>query len=359
MNILWLIKRWTMGHDVIGERFGRYYHLPVELARRGHTVTVLTLDYRQAGQKRIEHSGVTWLSSGKALSGLPGLLQQAAQIIRTTQPDWILGGTDMHFCILANWLGSRYSTAVAQDIYDDFETFASGRLCRLGRWYYRSLNSSARVFSFHSKLSTYLTDKAPRARHAVVPNGIDPQRFHPRDRESCRTRLNLPAGAPVIGYFGALHPRGMQPLWQAYAEIKRAIPDIHMIIAGHKPPRITITDPSVRYVGVLPQEEVPLYLNACSVVCIVCYKQLRDLGFSLPMKSIEYMACQVPFVAPDIGGLPDEEGVTPAMLYTPNSAADLREKLLLQLRNTQPRFPQQTSWSQAAGIIETELSDTT
>jgi hypothetical protein len=47
MKILVLNKRQYMGKDLLDDRFGRFWELPLELARLGHEVRGLALSYRR------------------------------------------------------------------------------------------------------------------------------------------------------------------------------------------------------------------------------------------------------------------------------------------------------------------------
>src|SRR5690348_5341126 len=46
MKILVLSKRQYMGKDLLDDRFGRFWELPLELANRGHEVQGISLSYR-------------------------------------------------------------------------------------------------------------------------------------------------------------------------------------------------------------------------------------------------------------------------------------------------------------------------
>jgi glycosyltransferase involved in cell wall biosynthesis len=356
MKILWLIKRKTMGQDVISQKYGRYYHLPVELARQGHSVTVLALDYRNAHSECINHSGVVWNSEGNFFSGLLRYVGKARELILSEKPDWIIGATDMQFSIMAYLLGKKYNIAVAHDVYDDFETFASGRLLRLSALFYSAMNRSQLVISFHHKLGAYLQQKVPQPRHAVVANCADPAVFHPMDRQACRNRLRLPEGIPIVGYFGAIQSKsGMEVLWKAFEQVRRKKPDVLMVVAGKANKNINLDRKGVVYKGFLSHDEIPFYINACDVVVIICYKKLNDLKHSMPLKSYEYMACSIPFVAPDVGGLPEEKGVVNTMLYKPNDVEELSRALLNNLYVGRQAYPKQTTWVEAGSMLSEAL----
>jgi len=356
MNILWLIKRRTMGQDVISQKYGRYYYLPVGLAGQGHRVTVLALDYKNTHSECKTFSGVTWYSEGNLISGLFSYVGKARELILTEKPDWIIGATDMHFSILADLLGKHYNIPVAHDIYDDFETFSSGRRFRLNRLFYHALNRSRLVVSFHRKLSDYLQRRASKPRHAVVTNCADASVFYPMDRLACRNRLGLPEDIPIIGYFGAMQSKkGMDVLWKAFERMRVKEPDTLMVVAGKADKNIHLDREGVLYRGFLPHDQIPYYINACNMVVIICYKTLNDLKHSMPLKSYEYMACSIPFVAPDVGALPNEKGIAGEMLYKPNDVKALTQALLNHLHRERQDYPKQVTWTEAAAHLAETL----
>ena len=355
MNILWIIKRWTMGQDVISDRFGRYYHLPVGLARRGHRVVVLALDYRTARNEHVLHAGVAWKGLGfKPFGPLP-YLSEALGTIRRFRPDRLVGATDMYFSILARLFGRISGIPVVHDVYDHFESYASGRIFKLGPWYYRALDRSHGVIAFNRKLSAFLRAKAPHARHAVIPNCADPSLFRKLDAGYCRTRLGLPPHAPLVGYFGAIEAsRGMDTLWRAFERVRGSVPEIQLVLAGRLENSADANRPGVRYLGFLPHKDVPLLINACNLN-VICYKKDLFAEYSLPFKGVEYMACGAPFVAPRVGAMPQEPGISPEMLYEPENHDDLAEKILLNLESGPRSYPEVMSWDDAAEKLEQAL----
>lgn len=52
MRILVLTKRQYMAKDLIDDRFGRFWKLPMELARLGHKRRGLRLNYREKSLKK-------------------------------------------------------------------------------------------------------------------------------------------------------------------------------------------------------------------------------------------------------------------------------------------------------------------
>jgi len=74
----------------------------------------------------------------------------------------------------------------------------------------------------------------PASRMHIVPNGVDLERFRPRDDgEAIRARLGLPRGIPLAVYLGRLvEEKGIFTLVRAAAELRRRGLVFHLVMAG-------------------------------------------------------------------------------------------------------------------------------
>ena len=149
-------------------------------------------------------------------------------------------------------------------------------------------------------------------RITVVYPGVDP-RFRPLEEETVeafRERHALPARF-ILG-LGTLEPRKNFPtLIEAYARLPEwGIPhhEVALVIAGGKGwlyegifetvERLALQK-HVRFLGFVPDEELPALYNAASVLA---FPSLYE-GFGLP--PLEAMACGTPVVASNVSSLPE------------------------------------------------------
>lgn len=177
----------------------------------------------------------------------------------------------------------------------------------------------------------------------VIPNGTNPDLFHPLDRDACRKRLGIDPKIKVVGFIGTFVPhQGLSYLIKSSSIILKESPDVVFLLIGDGPMRkdimemIQAMDLMDRFLlpGGVPQEEVVFFINAMDV-CVAPFTRSRNerIGLS-PLKIYDYMACGKPVVASDIKGVGDllqenEVGIA----VTPEDPASLAKGVLLALED--------------------------
>ncbi len=138
--------------------------------------------------------------------------------------------------------------------------------------------------------------------YQVIPNGIDPDYFHP-DVKPIEKYLD---GKLNILFVGRLEKRkGLKYLIDAYKIVKKTFPDSRLLVVGpgvrfrrkyeNKVKREHIED--VVFVGKVPFEELPRYYKTADVYCSPAVS-----GESFGIVLLEAMAVGTPVVASDIPG---------------------------------------------------------
>jgi glycosyltransferase involved in cell wall biosynthesis len=174
----------------------------------------------------------------------------------------------------------------------------------------------------------------PLARIDVVTPGVDVQ-FRPRPRaevEQFRRREELPARSLL--HVGTLQPRKNIPLLlEALAHLNR--PELPLVLAGGKGwfyrdifarVRELGLEKQVRFTGYVPDEELPLWYNAASLLLFPSVYE----GFGMPV--IQAMACGTPVVAANTSAVPEAAGQA-ALYFDPQDAAALAEQIRSVLDN--------------------------
>ena len=166
----------------------------------------------------------------------------------------------------------------------------------LGRW---TLNQPDIVFCYTETDEARLRDLGVRSRIAVVPNGIDTQRFRPEGAES---ELITTEGLVVL-YVGRL-VEGKRPgdAVRAVARLRETRPGVELFLCGEGPRReevVRLADElgvgdAVHFLGYLPYDEMPKVYRAGDVLV------LPSRAEGMPRTVIEAMASGLPVVASDL-----------------------------------------------------------
>jgi D-inositol-3-phosphate glycosyltransferase len=145
-------------------------------------------------------------------------------------------------------------------------------------------------------------------RIAVVPCGVDLNRFRPLDKDSARRSLGL-NGERTILFVGRMEPlKGLDILLGAAARLDDQ-PPFHVLVVGgdghasdelRHLKRLTVAlgiQDRVSFVGPVGHDRLPLYYNAADVCVVPSYYE------SFCLVALEAMACGTPVVASHVGGL--------------------------------------------------------
>lgn len=130
----------------------------------------------------------------------------------------------------------------------------------------------------------------PSSKCTVVPNGVDPARFFPRNKLDCRRQLGLPEDGQIVIFVGSfIHRKGPLRVLQACQKLS---PRPRLIFIGAGPEQPGGSD--VLFAGPVEHEQVPLYLCASDVFV------LPTLGEGMSNAVIEASACGLQIVTSPI-----------------------------------------------------------
>lgn len=167
----------------------------------------------------------------------------------------------------------------------------------------------------------------------VLRNGVDLDRFGPRDRSAIRARLDLQG--PVwltVGHLVEL--KGVDVAIEALAQV----PDATLLIAGAGPEERKLhqrverlgLSARVRFLGAVPHAELCEYYNAADAMVLVSSRE------GMPNVVLEAIACGTPVVATAVGGIPE-------LITAPEAGELMRERsaeaLVVAWNALQARMP--------------------
>jgi len=151
---------------------------------------------------------------------------------------------------------------------------------------------------------------------AVIPPGVDLERFRPIPKAEARRLLGFPPERRYVLFVGRIEPlKGLETLMRAVAILAQDCPtwtrDFAVVVIGGDPDatadaemrrlhqlreELGISD-LVTFLGAKAQETLPYYYNAADVV--VMPSDYESFG----LVALEAMACGTPVIASDVGGL--------------------------------------------------------
>ncbi len=209
---------------------------------------------------------------------------------------------------------------------------------------------------------------------AVVPPGVDPERFRPLDaasRAAARERLGLPAAGPLVVCASRLVPRkGFDVVIEAATRLLPHRPGLTVAIAGAGRDRSRLGVIAgrhavpVRFLGRVSDEDLAALDGAADVFAMVCRDRwggLEQEGFGIVF--LEAAACGVPQVAGASGGAAEavDDGVTGLVVARPRdpdavaaALASLLDDAELRSRMGEAgrrRASEQFSWDVLAGRL--------
>lgn len=240
-----------------------------------------------------------------------------------------------------NWTGVALSLARGRPLaleYNGSEVWISKRWDPVGQLWlldrFERLNQRAADFIFvvsEVERRNLVSAGVNESKVVVNPNGVDPEIFRP-DCGGQKIRINLGIqDRIVIGFLGTFGPwHGAPVLAEAAARVSKSSA-CHFLFIGDGDER-PVTEEiierggvSATFVGRIPHNEAPAYLDACDILASphVPSKDGTEF-FGSPTKLFEYLSSARPVVASRLGQIADViEDEETGLLVEPGDAGQL------------------------------------
>lgn len=211
------------------------------------------------------------------------------------------------------------------------------------RWFYRKLETIAARWTEHiitvsnPNYNQIMLDGITSSQKiTLIHNGINITKYDLKvDVSAKKKELGIPINAKVIGTVGRLEiPKGHKYLLQAIPLILQKIPNTMFLIIGDGMLREQLEN-TVKQIGLEKnviftgfREDLIEIMRTFDLFCLPSLWE----GFGVVIA--EAMACGLPVVASNVGGIPDvvENGVT-GMLVLPKNVTELAETMIFLLNN--------------------------
>jgi len=359
VRIAYICKCRYMGHHVISDRYARLYEQPRQLARRGHEVLGVCLNYipgqgRHDEWHEAEPGQLHWVAFSCGFLHLLTYPQRALRALRIFGPDLLVAASDCPHVAIGSWFANRLKVPYAVDLYDHFESFGLCRIPGLISLYRNALRKARCVSCVSEPLAQWVRDlKGDASAVLALPSTVDRDLLRPRDRLACRRSLGLPVHAQLVGSAGGLsRSKGIATLYQAFDWLADRMPDLHLVLAGTVEPSCPPPDhPRVHLLGSLSHARIAELFSALDVGVVY----LRDTAygrFSFPQKAYEMAACGLPLVIARVGAMADTFAGSGAEFYAADDALALASGLERQLASPKKPDVVLTDWAQQAEILE-------
>ncbi len=170
-----------------------------------------------------------------------------------------------------------------------------------------SLGYIDKLIAVNQSTKDYYSDKKRniKGKIVVVPVGIDTKMFKPLDRRKMREKYGFDQKETIILYVGRFSiEKGLDLLLEAFKDLKSEIPKARLILVGEGPEekklRKTVKTQgieSVTFIKPVTHEKIPEIIN-CADALALC-----SLFEGMPTVVLESLACGVPVVSTDVGGV--------------------------------------------------------
>lgn len=179
-----------------------------------------------------------------------------------------------------------------------------------------------------------LAEEAQRwgAHHTLVaPNAVNPQHFSPVAQQEARRSLGLANNEHIIGFVGNFAAwQGLDTLVQAVVSLISERPNLTLLLIGDGVERsrleslATPYQDRVRFLGLLPHEQVGKALSACDILAapMAMSERNRRTGVS-PLKVFEYLALGRPIIVSRLPGMEFVEREGLGEVFTPGDSHEL------------------------------------
>src|SRR5665647_12111 len=172
----------------------------------------------------------------------------------------------------------------------------------------KAMNFADKVLSVSEDLKLHIVNLGINENKViVVPNGVDTEKFKPAGKENSRKLLNLPLDKNIILFVGALRSiKGVDYLIEAAKNFVDSNTELYLVGRDDGLKKslkkmaqdFKITD-FIKFIGPVDHEDIPLWISASDILV------LPSLSEGRPNVVLEALACEVPVVATDVGGIPE------------------------------------------------------
>jgi glycosyltransferase involved in cell wall biosynthesis len=363
MRLFVVTKQFTVRRDFLADRYGRTWHLPLELGRRGHQVHGAAGAYYDghattAGERSVGGGSVQWHGHRvrpywppSALNYLRSVRAQA----RACSAQAIYASMDAFHLAVGRITARALRVPLIVDFCDNYAAYGAAALPGVKA----SLRGAARAAAG----LTFVSD--PLRRHLVqhyslkapaltLENGVDESFLAAPPKPAARAALGLPRDRRLLGAAGSLDDsRGIGALYDAFRELAAQDDQLHLVLAG-TPQRPPPAHPRVHVLGTLSTAQMPSFWRSLDVAAI-CIKDDAFGRYCFPYKLAECAAAGTPMVFPRFGFFAEPEAEAIGEAAAAADGASYAAAIRRQLERPRPPTWRPVTWAALAARLEAWL----
>ena len=348
------MKRFSTNKDTVKENFGRQIRLFENLKKYGHDVDFFCPDYVLKENKIYTINGLKFYIVPANIFNPFFFLLNLRKLVKKNNYDLIAATTDPILGIMGYFFCKLYKIPYLYEVQDNYEIYGSSKIP-----FVKFLDKVAVKNSDFILYSNYsLKNKLLNIRnknYAIIENGIDIELFKPINREKCRKDLKLKKNAKIITYIGHISRyKGVEVLLKAFRKMREKDKNLCLLLSGKIDKDMDIGTPGIIFREFLRRIEVVKALNASNVLVLPSTTN-EFAKYCFPYKLFEYMACNVPIVATEVGDVGIILKRYKNSLCKPNNTDDLIKKTKSQLKNKKIDYrktAKQFTWEKLSKKLE-------
>lgn len=336
MKLLVIMKRFGANKDMVVENFGRQIRLFEPLAKK-HEIDFFCPDYKKRESRVISRKGIRYIVRPVSLMSPLTLEKSLGKLVKKEKHDAIIATTDPLIGILGHRLSKKFRIPFVYELQDNFESYDSYKLPFVKHLDRKAIIEADIVIVVSDSLKKHISKLRKRPVY-VINNGIDLGLFKMIGKSIARKKLKLPLKPKIIAYIGNIDRlRGGKILINAFNKVREKYPDAYLLLSGKIDKSVNLKQKNIIFRKFPKREEVVLGINSADVA-VLPNPVNKFTKYSFPYKLVEYMACNVPIVATDVGDVSLILGKYDGSLCKPNSGS-LAEKIIAKLEK-----PKKTSY---------------
>ena len=283
---------------------------------------------------------------------MQSLEQRVATAIREWKPDVVHAHSPMLVGLPALYAARRAGLPLVYEVRDLWENASVDRgKFKENSLPYRAAAGAETVLFKRAEGTVTICESlrnaiSPRVRDQgalhVVANGVDSDKFTPREAPASAWKRWGLEGKRVIGYVGTFQPyEGLELLIEAIGEIQKKVPEARLVITGaggqEEQLKAFTQERSlghlVTFTGRVPHSEV---FDIYAMASLMVYPRIRTRTTELttPLKPLEAMSMERPVVVSDVPAMGElvRHGET-GLVFRAGDSKDLAEKCVSVLNN--------------------------